>query len=94
MGKTIQVGGTGKNPAIEKINNLNALNSRLKAAARLEEEAFFSQRAEEAGKSGTESYRNTPLILERQEERHERLSSEDRTTDISCGHKADGKPGD
>lgn len=48
MGKTIQVGGVGKNPAIEKINRLNGLNSRMKAAARLEEEAFFSRRAEEA----------------------------------------------
>ena len=48
MGKTIQVGGVGKNPAIEKINNLNALNSRMKAAARLEEEAFRSRKAEEA----------------------------------------------
>lgn len=50
MGKTIQIGGVGKNPAIEKINNLNALNSRMKAAARLEEEAFRSQKAEEAKK--------------------------------------------
>lgn len=47
MGKTIQVGGVGKNPAIEKINQLSGLNSRMKAAARLEEEAFRSQRAEE-----------------------------------------------
>lgn len=48
MRKTIQVGGVGKNPAIEKINNLNALNSRMKAAVRLEEEAFRSRKAEEA----------------------------------------------
>lgn len=48
MGKTIQIGGVGKNPAIEKINQLNATNSRMKAAARLEEAAFHSRRAEKA----------------------------------------------
>lgn len=48
MGKTIQIGGVGKNPAIERINQLNATNSRMKAAARLEEAAFHSRRAEEA----------------------------------------------
>lgn len=46
MGKTIKIGGMGKNPAIEKINSLNAVNSRLAAAARLEKEVFQTSQEE------------------------------------------------
>lgn len=43
MGKTIKIGGVGKSPAIEKINQLNAVNSRIKAAAVLEQQIFCSE---------------------------------------------------
>ncbi len=38
MGKTIKTGGVGKNPAIEKMNRLHAISSRMDAAGRLEQE--------------------------------------------------------
>ena len=40
MSNTIQIGGIGKNPAIDKINRLNALTSRIDIAARLEQAVF------------------------------------------------------
>ena len=40
MSETIKTGGVGKSPAIEKINRLNALSSRMQAAAELERRAF------------------------------------------------------
>ncbi|ANU46804.1 hypothetical protein ADH76_31660 [Enterocloster clostridioformis] len=40
MSNTIQIGGIGKNPAIDKINSLNALTSRIDIAARLEQAVF------------------------------------------------------
>lgn len=43
MGKTIKIGGVGKNPAIEKINHLNKISNRLDAAQKLEEEVFKSK---------------------------------------------------
>lgn len=42
MSETIKTGGVGKNPAIEKINQLNA-SSRLQAAAELEKRAFQAE---------------------------------------------------
>jgi len=43
MGKTIKIGGVGKNPAIEKLNQLNKINSRLDAASRLEMAIFSAE---------------------------------------------------
>ena len=40
MSNTIQIGGIGKTPAIDKINRLNALTSRIDIAARLEQAVF------------------------------------------------------
>lgn len=40
MSNTIQIGGIGKNPAVDKINRLNALTSRIDIAARLEQAVF------------------------------------------------------
>ena len=37
---TIKTGGVGKSPAIEKINQLNKLSSRIQAAGELERKAF------------------------------------------------------
>lgn len=45
MSKTIKIGGVGKSPAIEKINRLNAVSSRLDAAAMLEQKVFRSEQA-------------------------------------------------
>ncbi|HBA68639.1 MAG TPA: hypothetical protein DCZ40_04690 [Lachnospiraceae bacterium] len=44
MSKTIQSGGMGKNPAIEKINQLNAVSSRMQAAAELEKRALHAKK--------------------------------------------------
>lgn len=43
MGKTIQTGGIGKNPAIEKINQLSAISSRMQAVSELEKKAFLAE---------------------------------------------------
>lgn len=43
MSKVIKVGGVGKNPAIEKMNRLNAISSQLDAAAVLEQKVFHSE---------------------------------------------------
>lgn len=40
MKESIKTGGVGKNPAIEKINQLNELSSRMQAAALLEKKTF------------------------------------------------------
>lgn len=40
MSNHIKTGGVGKNPAIEKINRLNEISSRMQAAAMLEKRAF------------------------------------------------------
>ncbi len=40
MKNTIKTGGVGKSPAIEKINQLNKLSSRIQAAGELERKAF------------------------------------------------------
>lgn len=50
MGKTIKAGGIGKNPAIEKINRLRAMESDLDAAAQLEKEIFGSEDHEWTGR--------------------------------------------
>lgn len=49
MGKTIKTGGVGKNPAIEKMNRLHAVSSRMDAAARLERETFAKAEGERYG---------------------------------------------
>lgn len=43
MSKSIKTGGVGKSPAIEKINRLNEVSSRMQAAAMLEKKAFDMQ---------------------------------------------------
>lgn len=43
MGKCIKTGGVGKSPAIEKINRLSELTSRIQAASMLEKQAFERQ---------------------------------------------------
>ena len=43
MGKCIKTGGVGKSPAIEKINRLSQLSSRVQAASLLEKQAFAGQ---------------------------------------------------
>lgn len=43
MSKVIKIGGMGKNPAIEKMNRLNAISSQLDAAAVLEQKIFYSK---------------------------------------------------
>ena len=40
MGKSIKTGGFRKNPAIEKMNQLNAISSRAQVATELEKKAF------------------------------------------------------
>ncbi len=52
MKETIKTGGVGKSPAIEKINELNKISSRLQAAAELERKAFHKEegRAKEVQK--------------------------------------------
>lgn len=43
MSESIKTGGVGKSPAIEKINRLNEVSSRMQAAAILEKKAFEAQ---------------------------------------------------
>ena len=43
MSESIQTGGVRKNPAIEKINRLNAVSSRVQAVSELEKRAFHAQ---------------------------------------------------
>ncbi len=43
MSNHIKTGGVGKSPAIEKINRLNEISSRMHAAAILEKQAFDAQ---------------------------------------------------
>lgn len=43
MGKAIKIGGVGKNPAIQKINSLNAVSSRLDAGTRLVQKVFCTE---------------------------------------------------
>lgn len=52
MKETIKTGGVGKSPAIEKINEINKISSRLQAAGELERKAFQKEegRAQEARK--------------------------------------------
>lgn len=40
MGKTIKIGGVGKNPVIEKINQINQLSDRIEAASKIEQAVF------------------------------------------------------
>lgn len=40
MSDSMETGGVGKNPAIDKINKLNAVSSRVKAATELEKKVF------------------------------------------------------
>ncbi len=40
MKETIKTGGVGKSPAIEKINRLNKITSRIQAAGERERKAF------------------------------------------------------
>ena len=40
MKETIKTGGVGKSPAIEKINRLNKITSRIQAAGEMERKAF------------------------------------------------------
>ena len=48
MSESIKTGGVGKSPAIEKINRLNAISSRMQAAALMEEKAFYDQQEKAA----------------------------------------------
>lgn len=50
MKETIKTGGVGKSPAIEKINKLNKISSRLQAARELGKKAF--QKEEGRAKEG------------------------------------------
>lgn len=43
MSESIKTGGVGKNPAIEKINRLNAISSRVQAVSELEKRAFHAE---------------------------------------------------
>lgn len=43
MSKSIKTGGVGKSPAIDKMNRLNEVSSRVHAAAALEKKAFNTQ---------------------------------------------------
>lgn len=43
MSESIKTGGVGKNPAIEKVNRLNAVSSRVQAASELEKRAFHAE---------------------------------------------------
>lgn len=43
MSESIKTGGVGKNPAIEKINRLNAVSSRVQAVSELEKRAFHAE---------------------------------------------------
>ncbi len=43
MSESIKTGGVGKSPAIEKINRLNEVSSRMQAAAILEKRTFDAQ---------------------------------------------------
>ncbi|MBD5547929.1 MAG: hypothetical protein HDQ97_11105 [Lachnospiraceae bacterium] len=43
MSKHIKTGGVGKSPAIEKINRLNEISSRMQAASMLEKKVFDTQ---------------------------------------------------
>lgn len=40
MGETIKTGGSGKNPAINKVNQLQAITNRIQAASELKRRAF------------------------------------------------------
>ena len=46
--RSIKTGGVGKSPAIEKINRLNEVSSRMQAAALLERKAFSEQQEKAA----------------------------------------------
>lgn len=48
MSESIKTGGVGKSPAIEKINRLNEVSSRMQAAALLERKAFCEQQEKAA----------------------------------------------
>lgn len=43
MSDPVRTGGVGKNPAIEKINQLSIISSRMQAATQLEKRAFDSE---------------------------------------------------
>ncbi len=43
MSESIKTGGVGKNPAIEKVNRLNAVSSRVQAVSELEKRAFHAE---------------------------------------------------
>lgn len=43
MSKHIKTGGVGKSPAIEKMNQLSGISSRVQAASMLEKKAFEAQ---------------------------------------------------
>lgn len=48
MSESIKTGGVGKSPAIEKINRLNEVSSRMQAAALMERKAFCEQQEKAA----------------------------------------------
>ena len=43
MSECIKTGGVGKSPAIEKLNRLNEVSSRMQASVMLEKKAFDMQ---------------------------------------------------
>lgn len=49
MSNSIKTGGVGKSPAIEKVNRLNELGSRMQAAKALEMKAFERQQESARG---------------------------------------------
>lgn len=66
MSKAICTGGMGKNPAIEKINQLNETSSRMQAAAVLERRAL--QKKENEAKEvqyaeGSKSWISSGFVL-------------------------------
>lgn len=46
MSNTIQIGGIGKSPVIDKINRLNVMTGRIDMAAKLEQAVFQSNQEE------------------------------------------------
>lgn len=60
MSNHIKTGGVGKNPAIEKMNQLNEISSRVQAAAMLEKRAFDTQNE----RAGQELVRRKQIIEE------------------------------
>jgi hypothetical protein len=75
MADSMETGGVGKNPAIDKINRLDAVSGRISAVSELENKVFHTkrQRAEKILQRRKQIIEEFGICFKRREEEHENI---------------------